>query len=322
MKFPFPVTIDAAKAMFKVDYEGLAADARGKSSLAANDGKKIGLLAIDMQGTFCVPGAELFVPGAPEDTVRACKFLMGNADAITQVLCTLDTHKPYQIFHPAFWVNDAGEHPTPFTAISKADVVSGKWKVNPACPFAILKNPATYVALQQWAVHYVEQLEAASRYVLLIWPYHAMLGGINHALVSLWEQAVFYHSIARGTQVQFETKGGHDLSENYSVLRPEVLTNPAGAPIMQKNIAFIEALLRFDHLIILGQAKSHCVAWTIDDLLTEIQAKDPKLAAKVAIVGDCTSSVPGFEAQGDAAFKRFQDAGMLVIDHRTDVNTL
>jgi nicotinamidase-related amidase len=44
-------------------------------------------------------------------------------------------------------------------------------------------------------------------------------------------------------------------------------------------------------VIIAGQAKSHCVAWTIDDLLTEIQSQDPSLAQKVYLLEDCSSPV-------------------------------
>ena len=71
-------------------------------------------------------------------------------------------------------------------------------------------------------------------------------------------------------------------------------------------------------MVVAGQAKSHCVAWTVDDLLTEILARDPQLARKVYLLEDCTSPVvvPGvvdFTEQGDAAYARFADAGMHVV---------
>ena len=145
-----------------------------------------------------------------------------------------------------------------------------------------------------------------------------MLGGIGHALVSAVEEACFFHTIARSSQTHFELKGGNPLTENYSVLRPEVLDGADGSAIAQKNTSFIQTLLDFDAVIIAGQAKSHCVAWTIDDLLTEIQATDPALAKKVSLLEDCTSPVvvPGvvdFTEQADVAFQRFSDAGMQII---------
>jgi len=132
------------------------------------------------------------------------------------------------------------------------------------------------------------------------------------------EESVFFHTIARNSQALFEIKGGNPLTENYSVLRPEVLDGFDGNPIAEKNGKFIDKLLDFDAVIIAGQAKSHCVAWTIDDLLTEILARDPILAKKVYLLEDCTSPVvvPGvvdFTEQADAAFQRFAAAGMNVV---------
>lgn len=81
------------------------------------------------------------------------------------------------------------------------------------------------------------------------------------------------------------------------------------------NQALLDKLLSFDLLIVAGQAQSHCVAWTLNDLLSEIQSRDPKLAQKVYLLEDCTSPVvtpsgPDFTDQANAAFQRFADAGM------------
>jgi len=69
-----------------------------------------------------------------------------------------------------------------------------------------------------------------------------------------------------------------------------------------------------DVMLIAGEAKSHCVAWTISDLLEDIQSVDPSLANKVHLLEDCTSPVvvPGadYTDAADAAFARFAEAGM------------
>ncbi len=98
------------------------------------------------------------------------------------------------------------------------------------------------------------------------------------------------------------------------------MDGPNGGSIgAQKNARFISQLLRYDKLIIAGQAASHCLAWTIADLLTEINTVDPKLAEKVYILRDCTSPVviPGiidYTQQTEEAFKRFEDAGMHLVN--------
>ncbi|MEQ9355635.1 isochorismatase [Coleofasciculus chthonoplastes] len=285
---------------------------------AHEDETRIGLLLIDVQNTFCIPEFELFVggqsgTGAVDDNVRLCEFIYRNLGVITEIAATMDTHTAMQIFHPIFWINDAGEHPPAMANISMEDVEKGVWKINPAVVPRIRHGDEKW--LQDYALHYAKTLNCDSKYPLIIWPYHAMLGGISHALVSAVEEACLFHNVARQSQTHFEMKGSNPVTENYSVLQPEVLFDQNDQPIAQNNTPFLAKLLEFDRLIIAGQAKSHCVAWTVDNLLGEIQARDAKLAEKVYLLDDCTSPVvvPGgadFTEQADAAFQRFADAGM------------
>lgn len=297
---------------------------------SAKDKKKICLMAIDVQNTFCIPDFELFVGGqssngAVDDNIRLCEFIYRNLGVISEIAPTMDTHTAMQIFHPVFWINDAGEHPIPAaTTIALDDVKQGKWKVNPAIASSLAKG--NYMAMQKHALHYVQKLSDEGKYPLTVWPYHSMLGGIGHALVSAVEEAMFFHNMVRHSQTNFEIKGGNPLTENYSVLRPEVLDGADGRAIAQKNTRFLQKLLEFDAVIIAGQAKSHCVAWTIDDLLAEILANDPKLAKKVYLLDDCTSPVvvPGvvdFTPQADKAFQRFANAGMNLVKSTQTMET-
>jgi nicotinamidase-related amidase len=149
----------------------------------------------------------------------------------------------------------------------------------------------------------------------MIWPYHAQLGGIGHALVSLVEEAVFFHAIARRSPTRLEIKGRHPLTENYSVLRPEVTKDASGREIASANRELVEHLLGFDEILVAGEARSHCVAWTVADLLQEIEARDRSLARKVVLLDDCSSPVvvPGvvdFTDAAEAAYERFAAAGM------------
>ncbi|QLE57868.1 isochorismatase [Nostoc sp. TCL26-01] len=286
------------------------------------DQTRICLLLIDVQNTFCIPGFELFVggksgTGAVDDNRRICEFIYHHLGVITKIIPTLDTHTATQIFHPIFWVNQLGEHPIPaVTNISPTDIDQGIWQVNPDVANSITHGD--YELLKKHAYHYVKQLSQNGKYPLIVWPYHSMLGGIGHALVASVEEAIFFHSLVRQSPTQFEIKGDNPLTENYSVLRPEVLIGFDENPLAQKNQRLIQQLLEFDAVIIAGQAKSHCVAWTIDDLLTEIQHIDPSLAKKVYLLEDCTSPVvvPGvvdYTEQADAAFARFAAAGMHII---------
>ena len=284
---------------------------------ASKDDFRIILLGIDVQNTFCIPEYELFVGGssgrgAVDDNRRLVEFIYKNLQRITQIAATMDTHKAMQIFHPVFLVNEQGEHPEPLTLISVQDVESGKWKFNPAIA------PSLGISTeegQKHLEHYTQELQKRGKYDLTIWPYHAMLGGTGHALVSAFEEAIFFHSIARNQQTQILLKGDNALTESYSAIGPEVLKDPKGQQIGEKSGRIFEMLLNCEALIIAGQAKSHCVAWTISDLLEDIRAKAPELAGKVYLLEDCTSpvvvpDVVDYSEQADAEYKRFAEAGM------------
>jgi nicotinamidase-related amidase len=311
--------------VWKVAYQEIAGKAeqwaeRHRISSASEDEFKICLIAVDVQNSFCLPGFELFVSGrsgtgAVDDNRRLCEFIYRNLAVITQICPTMDTHQAMQIFHSVYLVNDKGEHPAPFTIISEKDILGGVWKFNSHLNFSF-RISEEYG--QRHLLNYTRQLKKGGKYDLTIWPYHAILGGIGHALVPAVEEAIFYHCIARYSQPEFHVKGEKPFTEHYSVLGPEVLEGPYGEQLAMKSDKFFRKLFEFDAIVIAGQAKSHCVAWTIQDLLEDILTQDRSLAEKVYLLEDCTSPVvvPGvidYTDYADAAFRRFADAGMHIV---------
>jgi nicotinamidase-related amidase len=285
---------------------------------AAGDSSRLCLLAVDIQNTFCIPGFELFVAGrsgtaAVDDNRRLCEFIYRNLGTITQIVPSLDTHQALQLFHAIWLVDEDGNHPPPYTLVSVEDVESGRWTVNRRVVDA-LGIDADYA--ERHLAHYTRRLAAGGKYDLTIWPYHAMFGGIGHALVSAVEDAIFFHSIARQSQPKFQVKGDSPLTEHYSILGPEVTHGPDGDLLEAKNPELIDLLLTFDAVVVAGQAKSHCMAWTIDDLLSD-EAAGSRLAERTYLLEDCTSPivVPGadYTDPADAAFRRYAAAGMHVV---------
>jgi len=279
-----------------VPYEERAAEAAGWArehavQPAREDTNRVCLLLVDCQNTFCTPGFELFVPGAPDDNRRLCEFVYRNLAAITQIVPTLDTHHALQVFHASWLVDAEGRHPAPYTVVSVQDVENGVWRA---------ADPAEHERL----LEYVRALEAGGRYRLTVWPYHAMLGGIGHALVSAVEETVFFHAIAREISPAFQVKGDDPRTEAYSALGPEV-----GG---RRNNELVDLLRSFDRVLLAGQAKSHCVAWTVEDLLQDLPPD------RLYLLEDCMSPVvvPGavdFTAEADAAVARFADRGVNVV---------
>jgi nicotinamidase-related amidase len=314
---------DGVGEVWRVPYEERAREARAwaaEHGLApAADAPTLCLVLVDVQNTFCTPGFELFVAGrsgtaALDDNRRLCEWIYRNLGAITRIVPTLDTHQAAQIFHALWLTNEAGEHPGPYTLVTSEDVERGVWRVDPDA-LSSIGLEEDYA--RRHLANYVGALEESGKYSLTVWPYHAMLGGIGHALVPAVEEAVFFHGVARASQPDFQVKGLNPLTEHYSVLGPEVTTGPDGDPIAQKNYDLVDELLAYDVVVIAGQAKSHCVAWTIDDLL-EGTAGERRLAEKVYLLEDCTSPVvvPGavdYTDEADRAFERFAAAGMNVV---------
>jgi len=325
-ELPLPAHFDPSRVgeVWRVPYEDRAREAAAWADehglgRAADDAFRLCVLAVDIQNTFCIPDFELFIAGrsgtgAVDDNRRLCKFLYRNLGEITQIFPSLDTHHAMQVFHAIWLVDEHGNHPDPYTLVSAQDVATGRWQMNAAVAEA-LGIDVDYA--DRHLTYYTRRLAEGGKYDLTIWPYHAMLGGIGHALVSAVEEAVFFHGLARYSNPEFQVKGDNPLTEHYSMLGPEVTEGPDGDRLGGKNAKLIEKLLTFDAVVVAGQAKSHCLAWTIDDLLGDEDVRE-QLAERTYLLEDCTSPVvvPGvvdYTDEADAAFERYAAAGMHIV---------
>jgi nicotinamidase-related amidase len=282
---------------------------------AREDAYRIAAFGIDCQVAFCTPGASLFVPGAVEDTVRTVEWLYGNLGSITTLVLSLDTHSVHQIFHPAAWADPEGRPPAPFTVITADDVRSGRWR-------PVLRPPG-FPDFKAACIEYCEELEKSGRYVLTVWPYHALLGGTSHALVPALMEAGLFHSLARRQETVFEIKGRSAVTENYSVLAPEV-RRLGGKTVGDFNARLFRMLVEHDRVYVFGQAKSHCVRATLQDLLQECRRIDPLLLRKIHVLEDAMSPVPpppldplpealDFPKVAARALEEFAAAGMRIV---------
>ncbi len=278
------------------------------------------LLVVDAQKDFCLPQGALYVAGrsgtgAVDDSRRIAEFIYRNLGLIKNITVTMDSHLAFQVFFPSFWVDPDGQPARPYTAITADDVASGRFRPNPH--IASWLSGGDYEWLSRQVLDYCRRLEETGKYTLYLWPPHCILGSEGHALVGLIQEARIFHAFARSAQSWTELKGSNPLTENYSILRPEVLSRHDGLPLAEKNTGLIRTLLAADAVAIVGQASSHCVKETIEDLLSEIAAVDPALARKVYVLSDCMSPVvvPGadFTPQAEEALRGFADRGVHVV---------
>jgi nicotinamidase-related amidase len=234
--------------------------------------KKHLLLIIDAQQDFCSPEGALYVPGADKDMNRLANFILHEIDHIDGIYITLDTHHVNDIAHPSFWIDAHGNHPKPFTQITAAEVKAGQWKAR----FA-----------PDEALAYLEQLEAQGEYPHFIWPEHCLWGTKGNALYPSVAEACTIWARHRGKNYEVVVKGTHPLTEHFGVFRAQVPR--ADAPETQLNEAFLDALDAYDHLWVAGEAKSHCVATS----LKQIMQYRPAMVKKLHIIEDCMSDVEG-----------------------------
>jgi nicotinamidase-related amidase len=290
---------------------------------AASDRDNVHLLLIDVQKDFCFPEGSLYVAGrsgrgAVDDSRRIAELIYKNLGTITNITTTMDTHFAYQIFCASFWVTGDDQPVSPHREITTAQIDAGEVRPNPAVARWLCGG--NYPWLLEQVRFYCEALERAGKYRLYLWPPHCILGSDGHALAGVVHEARMFHAYARGAQSWVEVKGGNPLTENYSVMAPEVLARHDGQPLAQKNTSFLRTLLTADCVLIAGQAASHCVKSSIDDILSEIVATDPGLAKKIHLLTDCMSAVTvpdgkgglaaDFTAAAEAALQRFSAAGM------------
>jgi nicotinamidase-related amidase len=207
--------------------------------------------------------------------------------------------------------------------VTAEDLRTGRLVPAPGVEAFVSGGDAGWLAKQ--VVHYAEALERAGKYTLYLWPEHVLLGGEGHALVGAIEEARLFHAYARTAQAAVEIKGRHPLTENYSVFAPEVTSSWDGGSLAGRNDAFFDRLLAADAIAVAGQASSHCVKSSVDDLLEEILRRDPRLVSKVYVLEDCMSAVAvpdpvregaflaDFTPQAEAAKERWREAGLVLV---------
>ncbi|AQG81546.1 isochorismatase family protein [Spirosoma montaniterrae] len=247
------------------------------------------LLIIDTQFDFCHPDGALFVPGADHDVARMAALIRQNTARIDHIVVTLDTHHLIDIAHPLFWHDAAGQHPAPFTRISAADVDAGQW-----VPLFAADR----------ARQYVRELEADGQFDHFIWPEHCLVGSRGAALHDTLLNALNDWTRQRSRDYVAVQKGLHPLSEHFGIFRAQV-PDPT-IPETHLNTALIADLERFDRVLLMGEAKSHCVANSLKQILDFA----PGLVSKVIAITDCMSDVAGLGHLADSIYAEARERGV------------
>jgi nicotinamidase-related amidase len=255
--------------------------------------KKVHLLIIDPQHDFCDKSGALFVQGADEDMTRLAAMVRRIGPKFDDIHVTLDCHHLVDVAHPLMWKDGRGNPPSPFTIITSAEIESGKW--TPMLP-----------SLTRRMIAYTKDLENSGKYPLCIWPPHCLIGSVGNTVVPELFAALHEWEEKSFAVVNYVSKGSNIYTEHYSAVKAEV-PDPTD-PSTQVNTGLIKTLMEADVLAIAGEAGSHCLANTVRDIATEFG--DDKYVAKMVLLTDATSPVPGFEHFQDAFVKEMTSRGM------------
>lgn len=228
----------------------------------------------------------MYVPGAEKDVERLAKFISFNETAINKIILTQDNHNVVDISHPVFWEDKNGVLPEPFTEISLKKILGGAWQPR------FQKGKA---------IEYIRNLEKQGEFPHTIWPEHCLIGSHGAAIVDeiikpigKWaRKGLFYDVVIKGT---------NPMTEHFGALKANVPI--AGSPETHLNTDLVDKLIHAGKIYIAGEAKSHCVATTIKQML-----HIGHLAKKINILEDCMSDVTGFERIAIPIYEKAQAEG-------------
>mmetsp|Transcript_802 Transcript_802/g.1233 ORF Transcript_802/g.1233 Transcript_802/m.1233 type:complete len:294 (+) Transcript_802:47-928(+) len=280
------------------------------------------LLLIDVQKDFH-PGGSLAIPTANEDAVRLVELIKTNQSNIDRIVATMDSHHKLHIAHPGFWVDGETKttHPPPFTIISHDDVVKKKWVPRAKLSLSLEEDLTLFevedvtfqvmnkdgdFSLYEYAKEYTHRLEEKGRFQLCIWPEHCLIGTDGHAIVDNVRKALDDWSVATGGSVEFVAKGQNLLTESYSALSAEVPVNETTS--FDKKV--MNSLLKSKELLVAGQAMSHCVNYTLRDI---VENWPKERLSEITLLTDCASAVPGFEGAAEEFQKDMKEAGISLL---------
>lgn len=235
----------------------------------------IHLLIIDPQKDFCEGGA-LPVIGANADMERLAAFVNKHGRKLEDVHVTLDSHHIVDIAHPAWFVNSNGEHPNPGTVITHADMESGVW--NTRIPGA-----------RERTLRYLKDLESRGRFSHMIWPPHCLIGTTGATVHDSLNTALQGWASTNVATVDYRTKGSNPFTEHFGGLEAEV-PDPSDPSTMidMSPTGLIATLQNADIILVAGEASSHCVKTTVEQIADNIGDEHLK---KFHLMTDCMSPV-------------------------------
>jgi nicotinamidase-related amidase len=255
------------------------------------------LLLVNPQNDFCATteeGAVLSVPGADQDMVRVARLIETYSNALAAIHVVLSCRQPFHIGHTTWWVDADGNPPAPFTKITIADVLSGRWR------------PADEEE-QRASEYFVETLSEFTGRAHIVWPEHCLIGTWGHMIHPSVASALHEWSRRERRRLNYIFKGISPRAEHYAdtfVDVPDLLMPDSGL-----TARVISRLEHADEIWVAGESMARDVKSTVYRIVSNRQPTnrllgDPgRLASKLVLLTDCMSSMPGDETRAEEIFQ-------------------
>lgn len=273
------------------------------------------LILVDMQGDFIYPDGALGVAGAVDDTRRLVEWAYRNLGSISKILASLDTHLPYQIFHPLYWRTlrqGTWQMPHPLTPITSDQYMQ-------------VFHPLIWLDFDTediWNEDYMKHLEGTDKKSLMAWTTHCLEGSVGRSLHPAVSDLILFHSAARRVNPVTRPKGTNVATEHYGIFGAErEVPNDSDTQIDANSL---DTISTYDNIYIAGQAKSHCVLETVRQMIEWGDQNAKSMLPKMHLLMDCMSSVAhpdiDFEAIAQPIYEGWaKNYGLKLIDTTHDI---
>ncbi len=94
------------------------------------------------------------------------------------------------------------------------------------------------------------------------------------------------------------------MTEHFGALRANVVLEDDPSTHVNQRLVF--ELAAADTIVIAGEARSHCVANTLKQIMEQ-----PEIKGQIILLTDCMTSVAGFENVADEVYRLAQERGII-----------
>jgi nicotinamidase-related amidase len=248
------------------------------------------LFIVDPQNDFCSPMGSLYVPNAEKDVAKISDLINEVGENINNIYISMDMHNILNIWNKEFWIDECNyKHPQEFTTITLQDVLEEKWKVINSD----YKNKC---------------IESLSINDITIWSRHCEIGTWGNSIFEPLYNALYKWTEIRKKNIIYLFKGQNHFQEQYSAF------GKTGGVLTTQNENIITSMLSIPTLIC-GEASSHCVLHTIDDIVLQYTMhRNSKQLYPIIFLKDCSSPVYGFEYT-EKQYLEYEQNNLIQIDN-------